>query len=289
VTSEAAVPGGAPPALGAATQRAARSTLLRRLAQVGLLGYGLLHLLVAWFALELAWRDRPPSGAGSADQAGALALLARSPGGGVLLWLLAVGMAGLCLWQAVEVLRHHQRLPVPGRERRSALIQLGKTGGTAVVYGFLAVSAVRAALGNGQNRGQEQRTVRGVLGWPGGQALVVAVAVVTVAIGCYLIRKGWRSDFLGEVDLDTVAAPLRSLTRRAIQVGFALKGVALVLVGAVVADAALGFDARRADGLDGALRTVAAEPFGPWVLTAIAAGLAAFSVYCAVRARHPVG
>jgi Domain of Unknown Function (DUF1206) len=72
-------------------------------------------------------------------------------------------------------------------------------------------------------------------------------------------------------------------------VGFVLKGVALVLVGGVVAWAAATFDPSAATGLDGALRTVAAEPYGTWVLTVLAVGLASFAVYCLARARHPFG
>jgi hypothetical protein len=113
--------------------------------------------------------------------------------------------------------------------------------------------------------------------------------VVVVGIGIYLVRKGLRSDFVDEIDLDGVSPRLRALTRRFSQVGFALKGVALVLVGGVVAWAAATFDPARATGLDGALRAVAAEPYGQWVLTAIGAGLASFTVYCLARARHPVG
>jgi hypothetical protein len=79
------------------------------------------------------------------------------------------------------------------------------------------------------------------------------------------------------------------VAHRASQAGFVLKGVALVLVGAVVAWAAATFDPARATGLDGALRAVAAEPHGAWVLTVVAVGLAAFAVYCLARARHPVG
>ena len=82
---------------------------------------------------------------------------------------------------------------------------------------------------------------------------------------------------------------LCTLIHRASQAGFALEGAALVLVGAVVAGAAATFDPARATGLDGALRAVAAEPHGGWVLTVVAVGLAAFSVYCLARARHPVG
>jgi hypothetical protein len=203
--------------------------------------------------------------------------------------VLAVGLGGLAVWQAVEVVRHHRRLPPPGRQRRQAVLQAVKTVSSAVLYGFLAVSAARAAVGEGSRRGDEQQTVRGVLSWPGGPVLVVAVGLVCVGIGGYLVRKGVRSDFLDEIDLASVSPALRVLTHRSSQVGFALKGVALVLVGAIVTGAAITADPDRATGLDGALRTVAEEPYGRWVLTAVAAGLAAFAVYCAARARHPVG
>ena len=198
--------GGGPAGPGRATydaaQRAAHSATLRQLARLGLLGYALLHLVVAWLALQLAW-GRPADGSDDrrADQAGAMAVLARSPIGDVLLWVLTAGLAGLCAWQAVEVVRHHRRLPDPGPGRRRAVVQLVKTVGTAVIYGFLAVSAARAALGARQQRDDEERTVRGVLAWPGGQELVVAVGLAVVAIGVYSVHKGVRSQFLDEIDL----------------------------------------------------------------------------------------
>lgn len=276
---------------GDAARSAARSTTLRRFAQLGLLAYALLHLLIGWLALQLAWFQGSPTRSGnrSTDQSGALTLLARSTAGDLLLWVLAVGLAGLCLWQGAEVLRHHRHLPPSGKERWSALGQLVKTVGTALMYGYLTFQTLRTALGHGQGRSREQHTVRGVLSWPGGQALVVAVAVVSGAIGIYLAIKGLRSGFDDEFDLDTVSPALRRLTHRTIQVGFVLKGVALALVGVIVAWAAITFDPRKADGLDGALRTVAGAPFGQWLLTVIAVGLAAYAVYCLARARHPVG
>ena len=66
-----------------------------------------------------------------------------------------------------------------------------------------------------------------------------------------------------------------------------LKGVALVLVGAMVAWAAATFDPARATGLDGALRTILGAPFGKVLLTLVAIGIAAFGAYCLVRARYP--
>jgi hypothetical protein len=272
-------------------QRAAGSTGLRRVAAVGLVGYALIHLLVGYLAFALAWLQGTPSNDGQqpTDSSGALTLLARSPVGDALLWVLAVGLAGLCLWQAVEVLRHHRHLPEGRDERRQALLQLVKTVGTAVFYGYLAVSAVRTALGHGQGRGKEQHTVAGVLGWPGGRVLVTVIALVVAVIGGYLVQKGARSQFTDEIDLDRFAPSLRTLACRVSQVGFVLKGLALVLVGVVVGWAAVSAHPDRGDGMDGALRVIAGQPFGQWLLTAIALGLAAFAVYCLARARHPVG
>lgn len=272
-------------------QEAARSDSLRRLAAVGLLAYALIHLIIGWLAVQLAWRlPGPAQGGGkSTDQSGALTLLARSPVGEALLWVIAVGMAGLALWQAVEVLRHHRELPPPGRERWWALLKLVKTVGTGLIYGYLAYSAARTALGHGQGRGKEQHQVRGVLGWPGGKEIVVGIAAITAGIGVYLAIKGLRSGFLDEIDLSDVAAGLRPVVHRVSQVGFVLKGTALALVGVIVSWAAISFDPQRADGMDGALRTLEQAPYGQWMLTVIAAGLAAYAVYCVTRARHPVG
>jgi hypothetical protein len=271
-------------------QAAARSGHLRRLAAAGLLGYAAIHLLVGWLAWSLAWQQGSPSRTGdrAADSSGALGLVADSPVGAALLWALAVGLAGLCVWQAVEVLRHHRHLPPPGR-RRQALVQLVKTVGTACLYGYLAVSAARTALGDRSGSGEGERTVSGVLGWPGGELVVTAVAVVVGVIGVYLAQKGARSQFVDEIALDRFSPSVRTAVLRLSQVGFVLKGIALVLVGVVVGWAALTSRPERGDGLDDTLRIIAQEPFGRWLLTVIAGGLAAFAVYCLARARHPVG
>jgi hypothetical protein len=70
-------------------------------------------------------------------------------------------------------------------------------------------------------------------------------------------------------------------------IGFPAKGVALGLVGALLVYAAVTFDPSKASGLDGALRTILEAPFGQWLLTLVAIGIAAFGAFCFVRARYP--
>jgi hypothetical protein len=52
--------------------------------------------------------------------------------------------------------------------------------------------------------------------------------------------------------------------------------------------AAVSFDPKKAQGLDGSLRKIATTPLGSWLLVAVALGLAIFVVYSCCEARWRV-
>ena len=58
-------------------------------ARVGLTAYGVVHLVIAWLALQLAFGDRE----GSPSSSGAVSELAQQPFGKVLVWAVAVSEA----------------------------------------------------------------------------------------------------------------------------------------------------------------------------------------------------
>ena len=88
-------------------QQAGDSASLEVLARVGLIAYGLVHLLIGWLALQIAW---DASASKSADLSGALRTLADQPFGKILLGLVAVGLVALALWQASEAIwGYHNR------------------------------------------------------------------------------------------------------------------------------------------------------------------------------------
>jgi hypothetical protein len=265
-----------------AAGRAGDSDALEHLARIGLVAYGVVHLLVAWLALQLAWGG----GSGqSADQSGALATLAEQPLGRPLLWLLAVGLIALAAWQAAEVLRWRSRLSSSGDARKKALEKTVKSVAKAVLYAALAVLAIRTATGGGGGGGQQQAA--GVFGWPAGRWLVGLIGLVVIGVGVYLVHKGVSKRFLQEVDLGQAPPQTTRLVTRLGQAGFPAKGVSLAVVGGLVVYAAATFDPARATGLDGALRTILDAPFGKVLLTLVAIGIAAFGAYCFVRARYP--
>ena len=63
--------------------------------------------------------------------------------------------------------------------------------------------------------------------------------------------------------------------------------IAFAVVGVLLWLAASSADVSTATGLDGALAAIAGITAGPWLLTAVAGGFAAFGVYALARARYP--
>jgi uncharacterized protein DUF1206 len=258
---------------------------LEHLARIGLIAYGVVHLLVAWLALQLAWFG---GGGQSADQSGAMSTVADSPIGKPLLWVIAVGLIALAVWQAAEVLRWRSGWSGSGKTRTKALRKSGSALVKAAIYVALAVLAIRFAIGSGPSSSQQQQnTTAGVLGWPGGQFLVGAAGLILIGSGVWHVKKGLTKSFLKQIDTaDASPSALRLVTRLG-QVGFPGKGIALALVGGLLCWAAISYDASKARGLDGALHTVLELPFGRILLTLIALGIAAFGAFLFVRARYP--
>jgi hypothetical protein len=258
---------------------------LEHLARVGLIAYGVVHLLVAWIALQLAWFG----GSGeSADQSGAMSTLAESPVGKPLLWVVAVGLIALAVWQAAEVLRWRSGWSASGKARTKALRKSGKALVKAAVYIALAVLAIKFATGGGQSSSQQQQeTTAGVFSWPGGRWLVAAAGLVLIGSGAYHVYKGVTKRFLKEIDTSDASPGALKLVTRLGQVGFPGKGIALAGVGVLLVWAAITFDPSKAQGLDGAMHGILDLPFGQILLTLVAVGIAAFGAYLFVRARYP--
>jgi hypothetical protein len=255
------------------------SKALEVLARVGLVAYGVVHLLLGWLALQIAWGL---SGRESADTSGAMKTLADQPFGQVLLWLVAVGLAALALWQASAVIWGYRNLEGAERVRKQVT-----SGAKAVVFAALGYSAGAAALGAGSSSAQsQQQATSGVLGWPGGRVIVIVAGLVIIGVGVAAIVKGVRKSFAEEIDTSPLSPTLRTAVARLGQVGYIAKGLAFGVVGGLLSYATLTFDPQQVQGLDGAMNTILAQPFGRFLLTAVALGFAAFGLFAILQSRY---
>lgn len=258
-----------------ATDTLRRSSGYHALVGVGLLSYGLVHLIIAWIALQVAFSGGG-GGGGDASQQGALRQLAQQPLGLVLLWAMAVGLFALCLWQIVEAIIGRSGLK-PSKKLRKRISSAAR----AVVYLLLGLTAARIALGAGSNgQGEETLSAR-LMSVPFGRLLLAAVGVAVIAVGVSQVVKGVKHKFTEDLDGGREATALRLGTA-----GYCAKGVALGIIGLLFMWAAWSYDPKKAGGMDAALATLQGQPFGAVLLTAMALGIAAFGLYCFYWARH---
>lgn len=247
-----------------AAARAGDHPLLEKGARLGYAASGVLHLLLAWVTIQLAWT----SGGEQADQQGALQQVAGNGFGQVLLWVLLVGFVLLALWQATEAIAWGEAA------------DRAKAAAKAVTYAVLAFTTV-SVLTSGSGGGSSGGATSGLMSSGLGRVLVGLVGVGVVAVAGYHVVKGWKEKFLE--DLESSPAPW---VRKAGRVGYIGKGAALAVVGVLLVVAAVQADPEKAEGLDAALHTLAGLPFGAVLLTLVALGFAAYGVYAFGRARH---
>ncbi|MBY8853074.1 DUF1206 domain-containing protein, partial [Saccharothrix sp. MB29] len=123
------------------------------------------------------------------------------------------------------------------------------------------------------------------LALPFGQVIVGIAALAIIALGFMVARKGVKKSFERDLDMSELPAGSRKWDERTGRIGWIGKGIAYALIGVLVGLAALNADASQSGGLDKALHTLAAQPYGVFLLAVIALGFLGFGVYCFAAAK----
>lgn len=254
-----------------ARDEVAHSKALKAAARLGLAARGVVYLIIGFLAIDIA------AGGGSSHQAnqrGAFAEIASQPGGVVLLVLVAIGLAGYACWRYVQAA---VGTPEDGKKAGPRAQSLCR----AVVYTGLCASAISVLAGSSSSS-QDQKSQ----GWTAafmhnavGRWLVGLAGIVVLAVGAALIVEGVRRKFRKHLDTAQMSARTEKAVTVLGTIGTTARGVVFALVGVLVVDAAVTEDPHKSRGLDGALRTLAQQSYGPWLLALIALGLVAFGVF----------
>ncbi|MGH3750935.1 MAG: DUF1206 domain-containing protein, partial [Micromonosporaceae bacterium] len=265
----------------ATARRASRHPVVRLLGRVGLVANGLVHLLIAYLALRVA------TGAAGGEQetgkTGALHTLAQQPGGSLLLWIAAIGLAALTIWQLAEVVWGHRRV----RSTRRRAAKRVASGGEAIVFTVLATSAGKLAAGSSGSTAKAQHTLsEQIFALPYGQLLIGAVGVAVLVVAGVVLHRGLRRKFAEDLDLSACSPTARQIAIRLGQIGYSALAVAYAVIGVLIIMVAARHNPDRTIGLDAALQTLATQPYGGLILGVVAAGLAAFGGYCLFDARY---
>jgi hypothetical protein len=258
--------------LGAGGEGEAPVRAVEVLGRVGLVGYGLVHVLIGAIAVHVVGR-----GGGQPDQQGALSGLTGSGLGIAVLAVMVVGMVAFGVWQGLGA--------AAGFRWTSGMTRVRKrVGAAAKTVAVLAVAVVGVQLlvtgsSGGSSSQSFEEVTAGLLALPGGWIVVGLMGVAVIVIAGIMSYTGIARTFSDDLDYDRLPDRLRRPVEVLGVVGHVARAVAFAVVGVLFVVAALQADPTRAGGLDQALKTLAAQPYGPLLLVAVGTGFAAFGVY----------
>ncbi len=249
--------------------------------RLGHLAEGLVYGLIGVLAVQVALGR----GGATTDNKGALTRIAEAPFGRLLLIAVTLGILGFALWRFLQAILDTDNV---GTEPKGLVKRLGKAA-SGVAHIVLALSALQllrtGSVGASSSTSAQSWTAR-LLSEPFGRWLVAIIGLGVIGVGCYQLYKGAATKFLSELNLAGLNSTQKQWVTKLGQLGHIARGLVFGMIGLFLIVAALRTNAGEARGLDGVLATLAQQPFGPWLLGAVATGLIAFGLYLLVEARY---
>ena len=246
--------------------------------RLGFFAKGLIYALIGVLALRVAFGLR---GSRIVDASGALRTLLRQPFGQVLLIVIAIGILGYAGYYIFEAW-------VDVRRKGGGIrgwSQRGLTIIKAVVYGLIGVEALRLTFVDRRPSGDSaEDTARTVMLFPLGDWFLVLVGIGVAVYGVKQFWMTWQGRFDDDIDVPRVRREVPWLLQFG-RFGIGARSIIIVLMGITLLLAGIQHRPSNADGYRESLLAILSQPFGPWLLAAIGAGLFCFGVFqlCHVR------
>jgi hypothetical protein len=250
------------------------------LARVGYVAHGVVYLLVGALAARVAFLHHGDT-AGPRQAVGAAKhLFGGGPLETAMFVVLSLGLFAYAAWRFAQA-----ALDPDGeiaQKKHPLASRIGRAG-VGVLYTGLAFTTMMLALGEKSSSSVRQDdapewTAR-ALAAPFGAVLVAAVGIGIIGVGLVRARRAKKATFMKELDLSRFDEKKRRTIELLGRAGYAARAVVFGIIGTFVIVAAVQHDPSEARGLGGALRTLAQQTWGPWLLGVVALGLLAFGAF----------
>jgi hypothetical protein len=259
-----------------AVRSAHRSTSADRIARAGLVARGLFYVVLAYLVARIAVLGG--QGSKQADTNGALQLISGTVVGRIAVGAAAVGLLGFGAmrlgagWLDRDADRSDRVITM-----LQGLLYLG--------LAYIPASFLFGDHSTGTEHQQHSNAAR-LLGFPGGQVLVVVAGLVVIGMLGWQIRTAVTGDYEDTMKL----AGASRLMKRAVHVvgrlGIVARALVFMPVGVFLIVAGIEYDPAHADGLDGELLALSHHAWGLAVISVAALGLALFATYSLLEARY---
>src|SRR5438270_157643 len=245
------------------------------LARLGYAIKGVVYLIIGFLAVQLA----VGVGGKATDQRGAIQTISALPLGKFLLVVVTIGLVGFALWCFIQALFDTEG---KGRKAKGIIAR--------IAYATLAFGTFRVVMGSGSAGKSSTTTTQDwtatLLKEPFGVALVVLVAIVVLAIACYLYYKAYSANFRSRLNLAKLSAQENKWVIFFGRLGYAALGMVFTIISIFLIVAAFQNNPGQAVGLDGALLKLSHESFGQLPLGIVALGLIAYVILSFVEAGY---
>jgi hypothetical protein len=239
---------------------------------------GILYVLIGIIALEVAFGATNEQ----ASKQGALRTLVQQPAGSVLVGLVAIGLFAFAAYRVLTILFDDAE----GHERAAHAAVRSASAAIYVVVGVQAIALlVSSDPGSDANATAKTWSAR-LLDSGVGTALLVAVAIGILVFAGYQLYVGFSKRFMDELATPAGAAASETGIVLLGMIGIVARAIVAGLIGVFLLEAVIAHDPNEAEGLDGALRQLQQKAMGPTLLALVAAGLAAYGLFCLASARY---
>lgn len=158
-------------------------------------------------------------------------------------------------------------------------------GASGAIHATLGAWAISMLVGSRSSGGGKTWVTRLVeTDWGPWVLGLVAAGVISAAISQFV--RAYRRTFFRDLRRSEMNPKEIRTVRRAGQIGFTARGVVFAMLGWFYARAAFFSDPSEVGGLDKALETLHGQPWGAWLLGAMALALLAYAVFCGFAAKY---
>ncbi len=250
---------------------------LRRYISIGYAAKGTVYLLIGVLAVQAAViSEREASGTYLT-----LSFVARQPFGDWLVCLLAFALTGYVLRRFLQVVRASASSSSWSLKcifQRISYIMSGLS------YAGVAYSALNIVLELGEYDDKVEDWVSQMFQQAIGAWLVFLGGVAVTTIGLTYIYGAYTGSYISEFDSNDIHHRMEKWATRMGKLGVAARGMAFVLTGILLIQAAIYRNSELAGGLQNALREIATKPLGWLWLGLIGVGFICYGLYMFVAA-----
>lgn len=255
------------------TKRTAANPVLEVVERAGYVVRGVLYCVMGTLALGLAIG----AGGTATDPSGSLVIITGGMAGKFMLVAVVAGLGAYAIWGFVRAIFDPLRR---GHDASGIADRLGFAW-SGIAYSAIVIFALQLLAGSPKSPHQDsmQTAIGRILGYPAGQAIVVAIGIVAVGVGISQFVTAYRAQFKKDLMRGKMNRGEKDVVDTLGRIGMVARGVTFSLIGWFLILGGLHHDASQVHGYGGTFVFLLGAPFGRLTLALVALGFIALGLH----------